>query len=155
LTIWDTAGQEKFRSLTSSYYRGTHGVVLVYDVSKRDSFDHLGTWLGEVNAYSTNAEAVRMLIGNKVDKDTRAVTREEGASFARDHGTLFFEASAKTRIGIQQAFDELLLKIMETPSLREDGSQLKPATAASAAGGTTRLTGDTGSHPPVDSCWSC
>eukprot|EP01105_Mastigella_eilhardi_P004136 TRINITY_DN1548_c0_g1_i1.p2 TRINITY_DN1548_c0_g1~~TRINITY_DN1548_c0_g1_i1.p2 ORF type:complete len:164 (+),score=47.28 TRINITY_DN1548_c0_g1_i1:83-574(+) len=68
MTIWDTAGQEKFRSLTSSYYRGTHGICLVYDVSKRESFAHLNQWLNEVELYTTNPDAIKMLIGNKVDK---------------------------------------------------------------------------------------
>jgi Ras-related protein Rab-18 len=54
LTIWDTAGQEKFRSLTSSYYRGTQGIILVYDVSSRESFQHLSVWLNEIEMYCNN-----------------------------------------------------------------------------------------------------
>jgi Ras-related protein Rab-18 len=134
LTIWDTAGQEKFRSLTSSYYRGTHGVVVVYDVGSRESFTNVARWLGEVDAYSTNPDAVRMLVANKIDVERRVVSREEGAAFARDRGMLFFECSAKSRLGIQQAFEEMLAKIYETPSLRDDASQLKPRIGQLASG---------------------
>ncbi|KAH3723019.1 Rab18 family GTPase [Pelomyxa schiedti] len=119
LTIWDTAGQEKFRSLTSSYYRGTHGIILVYDVSRKVSFEHVNQWLDEVELYSTNPDAIKMLIGNKVDKE-RQVRREEAAMYARDKGMLFIECSAKTTQGIQQAFQELLLKILDTPKLVEE-----------------------------------
>ncbi|KAF0494343.1 ras-domain-containing protein [Gigaspora margarita] len=68
LTIWDTAGQERFRTLTSSYYRGVQGVILVYDVSKRESFDQLDSWFGELNTYCSSKDVVKMIVGNKVDK---------------------------------------------------------------------------------------
>eukprot|EP01105_Mastigella_eilhardi_P004137 TRINITY_DN1548_c0_g1_i2.p1 TRINITY_DN1548_c0_g1~~TRINITY_DN1548_c0_g1_i2.p1 ORF type:complete len:209 (+),score=67.11 TRINITY_DN1548_c0_g1_i2:83-709(+) len=128
MTIWDTAGQEKFRSLTSSYYRGTHGICLVYDVSKRESFAHLNQWLNEVELYTTNPDAIKMLIGNKVDKEKREVTREEGLRYARDHCMLFIECSAKTTVGVQQAFFELVQKILETPSLTESAANKPRAT---------------------------
>jgi small GTP-binding protein len=66
-TVWDTAGQEKFRSLTSSYYRGTHGIVLVYDVSNRDSFNHVNDWLNEISTYTSEDDCVMLLVGNKID----------------------------------------------------------------------------------------
>ncbi|KAJ1973601.1 Ras- protein Rab-18 [Dimargaris verticillata] len=68
LTIWDTAGQERFRTLTSSYYRGAQGVVLVYDVSRRDTFEHLDQWMNELNTYCSTHDVVKMIVGNKVDK---------------------------------------------------------------------------------------
>jgi len=105
LTIWDTAGQEKFRSLTSSYYRGTHGIILVYDVTKRVSFLSLEQWLNEVEMYSTNQDVITLLVGNKVDKSEREVSREEAAKFAKAKSMLFIECSAKTKLGIQQAFE--------------------------------------------------
>lgn len=68
LTIWDTAGQERFRTLTSSYYRGAHGIIFVYDVTRRATFENLASiWLGEVEMYSTIENAVKMVIGNKLD----------------------------------------------------------------------------------------
>merc|ERR1711865_107040 len=120
LTIWDTAGQERFRTLTSAYYRGAHGIVLVYDVGRRESFEALkAIWLKEVDLYSTYGNAVKLLIGNKIDSDDRQVSHEDGLEFAREYNTLFIECSAKTKVGIEQAFDELVSKVLETPSLSE------------------------------------
>ncbi|KAI9269279.1 ras family-domain-containing protein [Phascolomyces articulosus] len=118
LTIWDTAGQERFRTLTSSYYRGAQGVILVYDVSSRDSFEALDNWWNEVNTYCSSPDVVKMIVGNKVDKESsRAVTYKEGAAMARKLQTLFIECSAKTNVGVKEAFEELVTKIIETPSL--------------------------------------
>ncbi|KAF9174605.1 hypothetical protein BGX21_010397 [Mortierella sp. AD011] len=118
LTIWDTAGQERFRTLTSSYYRGAQGVILVYDVSNRDSFNDLQTWFNELDTYCSSKEVVRMIVGNKVDKESsREVSRQEGQELAQKLQTLFVECSAKTRLGVQQAFDELVQQIIDTPSL--------------------------------------
>ncbi|CAI8036006.1 Ras-related protein Rab-18-B [Geodia barretti] len=117
LSIWDTAGQERFRTLTPSYYRGAHGVILVYDVSSRGSFQNLETWLNELDTYATKKDLVKMLVGNKIDKESREVSRSDGLQFARRNSMLFIEASAKTRDGVQQAFQELVQKILQTPSL--------------------------------------
>ncbi|OVA17955.1 Small GTPase superfamily [Macleaya cordata] len=124
LTIWDTAGQERFRTVTSSYYRGVQGVILVYDVTRRETFTNLSDlWAKEVELYSTNQACIKMLVGNQVDRDIeRAVTREEGFALAQDIGCLFLECSAKTRENVQQCFEELALKILEVPSLLEEGS---------------------------------
>ena len=128
LTIWDTAGQERFRTLTSTYYRGAQGIILVYDVTRRATFTDLSdVWLKEVDRYSTNKDCIKMLIGNKVDleESARVVTKKEGIAFARQHGCLFLEASAKTSINVQRCFDELVHKIMDTPSLTADTTQLR------------------------------
>merc|ERR1712112_94651 len=67
LAIWDTAGQERFRTLTPSYYRGAQGVIVVYDVTNRESFSKIENWLTELETYSTNQDLVKMLVGNKCD----------------------------------------------------------------------------------------
>ncbi|GAM29074.1 hypothetical protein SAMD00019534_122500 [Acytostelium subglobosum LB1] len=120
LCIWDTAGQEKFRALISSYYRGAHGIILTYDVTKRESFKNLQYWLNEVETFATRPNVVKLLVGNKIDKENREVSREEGLEFAKSKAMFFIECSAKTKIGIQQAFEELAHKILETPSLTDD-----------------------------------
>jgi Ras-related protein Rab-18 len=97
-TVWDTAGQEKFRSLTSSYYRGTHGIVLVYDVTSRESFVHVTDWLNEVQTFCGDDECVLLLVGNKIDLEARAVTTQEGQAFAREKNMVFIETSAKVRV---------------------------------------------------------
>jgi Ras-related protein Rab-2A len=104
LQIWDTAGQEKFRSITRSYYRGATGALLVYDITRRETFDHLVTWLEDCRKYSNN-NIVIILIGNKCDlENNRQVTRQEGEEFARKNGLHFLETSAKTAENVDEAF---------------------------------------------------
>ncbi|KAK8554963.1 hypothetical protein V6N13_103697 [Hibiscus sabdariffa] len=120
----EVAGQERFGTLTSSYYRGAHGIILVYDVTRRETFTNLSeVWAKEVELYSTNPECIKVLVGNKVDRDgERAVTREEGIALAQQHKCSFLECSAKTRANVHQCFKDLILKILEVPSLLEKGS---------------------------------
>ncbi|THU44015.1 hypothetical protein C4D60_Mb02t02920 [Musa balbisiana] len=109
LAIWDTVlGQS----------------MTVYDVTRRDTFTNLSDiWAKEIELYSTNQDCIKMLVGNKVDKEgERAVTKKEGIDFAREYGCLFLECSAKTRVNVEQCFEELVLKILETPSLCAEGS---------------------------------
>jgi len=104
LQIWDTAGQESFKSITRSYYRGAAGALLVYDITRRDTFTHLTRWLEEVRQ-NGNPDTTIMLIGNKSDQDSRRqVTTEEGERFARENGLIFIETSAKTAANVEEAF---------------------------------------------------
>ncbi|CAO1635634.1 unnamed protein product [Sympodiomycopsis kandeliae] len=127
LSIWDTAGQERFRTLTSSYYRGAQGVIIVYDVTSRASFDSLTGWFNELETFSTSPDVIKCIVGNKVDKDlSRVVTTEEGQSFADQKDAIFVEASAKKGVGVQGAFDELVHRIISTPSLWQTGNTTRP-----------------------------
>lgn len=104
LQIWDTAGQESFRSITRSYYRGATGALLVYDITRRSSFEHLINWLQEAREFGSDKMTI-MLVGNKSDRDAaRAVRREEGEAFARQHGLYFIETSAKTNTCVDECF---------------------------------------------------
>ncbi|XP_041346671.1 LOW QUALITY PROTEIN: ras-related protein Rab-2-like, partial [Gigantopelta aegis] len=104
LQIWDTAGQESFRSITRSYYRGSAGALLVYDITRRDTFEHLTSWLDDARQHSSS-NMVIMLIGNKSDLDAkREVKVEEGLAFAQEHGLVFMETSAKTAANVEEAF---------------------------------------------------
>ncbi|TFK19241.1 ras-domain-containing protein [Coprinopsis marcescibilis] len=117
LSIWDTAGQERFRTITSSYYRGAQGIILVYDVANRESFEALPRWYSELETY-VNESVVKILVGNKVDKEfSRQVSTTEGQTFAHKMNSLFIEASAKTAVGVNDVFAELVQKIMDTPEL--------------------------------------
>ena len=104
LQIWDTAGQESFKSITRSYYRGAAGALLVYDITRRDTFTHLTRWLEEVRQ-NGNPDTTIMLIGNKSDQDSRRqVSTEEGERFARENDLIFLETSAKTAHNVEDAF---------------------------------------------------
>ena len=104
LQIWDTAGQESFRSITRSYYRGAAGALLVYDITRRETFEHLSSWLEDARQHA-NPNMTIMLIGNKSDvAHKRQVSREEGEEFAREHGLVFLETSAKTSDNVEEAF---------------------------------------------------
>lgn len=104
LQIWDTAGQESFRSITRSYYRDAAGALLVYDITRRDSFLHLTRWLEEARQ-NGNPSMTVMLIGNKSDLEhRRAVSTKEGETFAQQNGLVFLETSAKTASNVEAAF---------------------------------------------------
>ncbi len=105
LQIWDTAGQESFRSITRSYYRGAAGALLVYDITRRDTFNHLTQWLKEARQNSSHKDMVIMLIGNKSDLEhRRQVSKEEGKEFAQKNNLIFLETSAKTAANVNEAF---------------------------------------------------
>jgi len=102
--IWDTAGQESFRSITRSYYRGAAGVLLVYDITRRETFHNLSVWLDDCRQYAHEHLSV-VVIGNKCDLEhERQVSRVEGESFAQDNGLFFLETSAKTAYNVEEAF---------------------------------------------------
>lgn len=104
LQIWDTAGQESFRSITRSYYRAAAGALLVYDITRRESFVHLARWLEEARQ-NGNPYMSFILIGNKCDMEAeRAVSYDEGEKFARDNGLIFLETSAKTALNVEESF---------------------------------------------------
>jgi Ras-related protein Rab-2A len=104
LSCWDTAGQESFRSITRSYYRGAAGALLVYDITRRETFEHVLSWLEDARAHSNTAMVV-ILVGNKADLEhRRQVPREEGEQFAEQHGLMFIETSAKESLNVEEAF---------------------------------------------------
>jgi len=107
LQIWDTAGQESFKSLTKIFYRGAHAVLICYDVGNQQSFQSLDYWYSEVKQ-NCESDVIPVLIATQCDKPTsqREVTFEEGDTFAKDKGDIefFIETSAKTGHNVQDTF---------------------------------------------------
>jgi Ras-related protein Rab-1A len=104
LQIWDTAGHERFRTITTSYYRGAHGIVTVFDLTDRESFEHIEKWLDEINKYAKE-NVMRFLIGNKSDLvDKRQVQYEEARALSNRLNIYYVETSAKNNINVSDFF---------------------------------------------------
>ncbi|XP_044470640.1 ras-related protein Rab11D [Mangifera indica] len=109
--IWDTAGQERYRAVTSAYYRGAVGAMLVYDITRRQSFDNIPRWLEELRGHA-DKNIVIILIGNKSDlEDQRAVPTEDAKEFAEKEGLFFLETSALQATNVETAFMTVLTEI--------------------------------------------
>ena len=131
LQIWDTAGQERFKTITASYYKGAHGIILVYDITDRQSFKDIENWLAEVDKYGTE-NVVKMLVGNKSDLEAnRQVKTEEGKSLADSLNIKFLETSAKDAINVEKAFttlsNEIKSKVQVRPNKPTTGGGSGPA----------------------------
>ncbi|XP_058093504.1 ras-related protein RABA5e-like [Magnolia sinica] len=114
--IWDTAGQERFRAVTSAYYRGAVGALVVYDISRRTTFDSVQRWLDELNTHSDTTVA-RMLVGNKCDlENIRDVSVEEGKALAEAEGLFFMETSALDATNVKTAFEIVIKEIYNNVS---------------------------------------
>ena len=104
IQIWDTAGQENFRSITRAYYKNSVCAMVVYDITNRDSFEHIQNWIQDVKDQSPKTVLI-VLVGNKIDlEENRAVSYDEGSEFATKNGLIFEETSAKTGQGIEEIF---------------------------------------------------
>ncbi|EAA65753.1 hypothetical protein AN0347.2 [Aspergillus nidulans FGSC A4] len=109
--IWDTAGQERYRAITSAYYRGAVGALLVYDISKHQTYDNVNRWLKELRDHA-DSNIVIMLVGNKSDlRHLRAVPTEEAKQFASENNLSFIETSALDASNVELAFQNILTGI--------------------------------------------
>ena len=122
LLLYDTAGQEKFRSLIPMYTRDANIILLVYDISNRDSFNHLPDWLKDLTNVNFD-EVIFAIVANKVDlSGKREVTPEEGQKFADEHNFIFQEISAKTGLGFSELFYKNIFEKIRT-KFRPSGQQ--------------------------------
>jgi Ras-related protein Rab-8A len=105
LQLWDTNGQERFRSITRAYYRGAQGVALVFDTCDRQSFANVSRWVADIREHTNGTSVVVVVCANKVDLAAcRVVSTAEGRALASEMGCEYFETSAKTGAGVDAAF---------------------------------------------------
>lgn len=119
--IWDTAGQDTFRSITTLYYRGAHAALIVYDVTRADTFESVESWYNDLTNSCGNPNVVVTLVGNKIDLinrpglgTTREVPFETAQQYASQKGMLFFETSAYDDINVVEAFEETLRAVLQS-----------------------------------------
>lgn len=113
LNVWDTCGQERFRAITRQYFKNSHGVLLVFDLTVNETLKKLNVWLNDIQD-NIGDECVIFLIGNKSDVKTRNIsTSEEAKEFAKDKKIIYYEVSAKTGAGINNIFEKMSKKLID------------------------------------------
>ena len=111
--LWDTAGQDKYRTIAKNYFKGSHGILLLYDVTKQSSFQNIRDWIQDIRE-EVSQKAIIFLIGNKIDLvDKRKISKEKGIELAEEYKLPFFEASAKSGEKVDEVFKALYKKISE------------------------------------------
>mmetsp|Transcript_8273 Transcript_8273/g.13463 ORF Transcript_8273/g.13463 Transcript_8273/m.13463 type:complete len:214 (-) Transcript_8273:529-1170(-) len=130
LQVWDTAGHERFRTITTCYYRGAHAIILTFDVSNRESFLNIPSWLRDVERFAKK-DALLLLVGNKSDLcASRTVPYDEAKDFADSLGIAYIETSAKDSTNVRSAFTSLAAQLVErsffspptAPSVNDKGA---------------------------------
>jgi len=134
LKICDTAGQERFRTITSSFYRGSQGIIMLYDCSDKDTFNNLVQWMDEVKRYAPE-NVTAIIVGNKCDKTDKVVDSTTGKEFASSHNYLFFETSAKTGENVAKCMEEIARAIMARSSASQTSGGVEPKIAPKKKGG--------------------
>ena len=118
LQIWDTSGQEKFRSITKNFYRNTDGLFVVFDLTKKESYDHVKIWINDAKSHNESIKPI--LLGNKSDlSDERKVGNETATNFANKNNLKYLETSAKNGNNINEAFDAIVDLLLNGKSEKE------------------------------------
>jgi len=125
LYIWDTAGQDRFRSITRNYYKGADGIILIYDITNEESFNNVKNWINSIKEEAPD-KVVIILVGNKVDdEENRKIKKEKGEKISQEFKLPFFECSAKADINVNSAFEALIKKLIEINPKDKSGDKLK------------------------------
>ena len=109
ISLFDTAGQDRFRSITKGYIRGSDGIILIYDVTSKKSFEGIQNWVKQLKELPSRICIA--IAANKIDKDNRVISTDEGTKFSKEIGYPFFETSAKDGTNIDECFDCLIKQI--------------------------------------------
>ena len=121
--IWDTAGQERFKTLTGKFYRGSHGILMLYDMTNRESFTNVDKWMQQIKDNIGDTNPCIVLVANKTDlEDARKITKAEGQRLARKYNIQYFETSARTDTGVNEAFQALAEAVVKKYIDEEKGS---------------------------------
>lgn len=150
--IWDTAGQERYRAITSAYYRGAVGALLVYDITKKQTFDNLQRWLRELRNHA-DSNIVILMAGNKADMNhLRAVPEEDARALAKKEQLSFVETSALEAFNVDKAFQDILVDIYHITSKKTLAAQQAAAMAGPRQGTTINVANTSGNS--VKACCS-
>ena len=137
MNIWDTAGQESYRSLAKLYYRDAKAAVVVFDVCSLESFKQVEFWIGELDVSETFGHYV-VIVGNKIDlEESRVVSDEDGKALAAKSGAVYLEASAKDGTGVKEIFQviaEHFVAVQQSNATRQDENKLVPTSSNSKSG---------------------
>lgn len=152
--IWDTAGQERYRAITSAYYRGAVGALLVYDITKRQTFDNVQRWLRELRDHA-DSNIVIMMAGNKSDLNhLRAVATDDAQSLAEREGLSFLETSALEAYNVEKAFQTILHDIYHIMSRKALAAQEAAKSTPGLQGTTINVTNMSGNMEKKTTCCS-
>jgi len=142
IKLWDTAGQERYKALTQNYFRNAEGVLLTFDVTNTESFNNLKDWIGSIktNMESKNIFLPLIIVGNKIDmEEAREINKEDAEKFVSDNNYKYFETSAKTGEGVDDAIRDLVNQVLNQGDQLDDHKiearksvQLKDANVESA-----------------------
>eukprot|EP01097_Dermamoeba_algensis_P000011 TRINITY_DN1004_c0_g1_i1.p1 TRINITY_DN1004_c0_g1~~TRINITY_DN1004_c0_g1_i1.p1 ORF type:complete len:217 (+),score=52.82 TRINITY_DN1004_c0_g1_i1:54-704(+) len=155
--IWDTAGQDRFKSLTAAYYRGAVGALLVYDVTNASTFEDIEKWAQEIREYAKPG-AVIMLVGNKVDlEEDRVISTHAGRECAQKNAFFFMETSALNGLNVEKAFAELILQVSQRNEAEDADSDVQDLTlpfkgVAPPSSSTVKLNREPNTTPNSSSC---
>ena len=119
LKIWDTAGQERFRNITQQYYKNADGILLIYDVSDRNSYEKIRDWMKQIQASVSFESIAIVLVGNKCDVESRTVSKEEGSALAEEFGLKYFETSALMSTNVEETFNYLAMEIFRVKNISD------------------------------------
>ncbi|KAJ0987838.1 hypothetical protein J5N97_006194 [Dioscorea zingiberensis] len=150
--IWDTAGQERYRAITSAYYRGAVGALLVYDITKRQTFDNVQRWLRELRDHA-DSNIVIMMAGNKSDLNhLRSVQADDAQLLAEKEGLSFLETSALESHNIEKAFQTILTEIYHIVSKKALAAQEAAAVAPPIQGTAISISNSAGGFSNKNCC---